>query len=401
MGIALRADPTSVVTAVEAAAREIGATAAVLYLVDLGQTELVPMPDGSVGEPTAPTEAVDASVAGRAFREQRPVRVERDGDTHLFVPVVEGADRTGILALIFPGRGPGGSGGAGAEAAGPPDDRFAAGVELGRLVGFLIATHARATDAFHHGRRIRHLSRAASMQWSLLPPLLLEAPGVRLAAALQPAYEVGGDSFDYAVNGWVLDVALMDAMGHGMGSALIAALTMGTYRHERRNGGTLPEIHAGLDEAVAERHQGDGFSTGQLARLDLQTGRLAWTNAGHPQPFLIRNGHLVGELTCRPTRPWGLGPHGPTPGPVPVATEMLQAGDRVLFYTDGVVEARDAADTEFGVDRLTDLAAQRATEELSPEETVRRLVEAVVSHRDDDLADDASLVLVEWDGPVL
>jgi len=80
---------------------------------------------------------------------------------------------------------------------------------------------------------------------------------------------------------------------------------------------------------------------------------------------------------------------------------MLQPGDRILFYTDGVVDARDPGDTEFGVDRPTELAAQRATEERSPEETVRRLVAAVVAHRgDDDLADDASLVLVEWDGPV-
>ena len=110
---------------------------------------------------------------------------------------------------------------------------------------------------------------------------------------------------------------------------------------------------------------------------------------------------MVGELACAPTRPWGLGTTGPAAGTVPVATEMLQPGDRILFYTDGVVDARDPGDTEFGVDRLTELAAQRATEERSPEETVRRLVAAVVAHRgDDDLADDASLVLVEWDGPV-
>lgn len=388
LGIALGAGPTSVVGAVEAAARAIGASDVVLYMADLGQTELVAMSDGSPAGGSRPSESVEASVAGRAFTEQRPVEVERPGGTRLFVPVLEGADRTGVLAMTLPP-------GSAASAA-----TTAAGVRLGHLVGYLIATHARTTDAFHHGRRIRHLSRAASMQWSMLPPLVVEAPGVRVAAALQPAYEVGGDSFDYAVNGPVLDVALMDAMGHGMGSALIATLTMGTYRHERRHGGSLAEIHAALDEAVVERYDGDGFSTGQLARLDLARGELSWTNAGHPMPFLIRNGRLVGELACRPTRPWGLGTTGPAIGTVPVATEMLQPGDRVLLYTDGVVDARDRSDAEFGVDRLAELAAQRATEERSPEETVRRLVEAVVAHRADDLADDASLVLVEWGGPV-
>ena len=398
--LALLAGPTSVVTAVEAAALEIGASDVVLYMADLGQTELIPMPGGSGTDGPPPPEPVDASVAGRAFTEQRPVEVDRPGGTRLFVPVVEGADRTGVLAMTLPS-GSGSTGDGADRSVAPGDDPTAAGVRLGRLVGYLIATHARTTDAFHHGRRIRHLSRAASMQWSLLPPSVVEAPGVRLAAALQPAYEVGGDSFDYAVNGQVLDVALMDAMGHGMGSALIAALTMGTYRHERRHGGSLAEIHAALDEAVVERYRGDGFSTGQLARLDLDTGSLSWTNAGHPMPLLIRNGRLVGELACAPTRPWGLGTTGPAAGTVPVATEMLQPGDRILFYTDGVVDARDPGDTEFGVDRLTELAAQRATEERSPEETVRRLVAAVVAHRgDDDLADDASLVLVEWDGPV-
>ncbi len=400
LGIALDAGPTSIVTAVEAAARAIGASDVVLYMVDLGQTELVPMSDdGTDDGGSQPTESVEASVAGRAFTEQRPVEVERPGGTRLFVPVVEGADRTGILAMTVPS---GSTSTTGGDGGGPvmPDDPVAAGVRLGRLVGYLIATHARTTDAFHHGRRIRHLSRAASMQWSLLPPQVMEAPGVRVAAALQPAYEVGGDSFDYAVNGPVLDVALMDAMGHGMGSALIAALTMGSYRHERRHGRSLAEIHAALDEAVVEEHHGNGFSTGQLARLDLATGELSWTSAGHPMPFLIRNGRLVGELTCQPTRPWGLATTGPPAGPVPVATVMLQPGDRVLLYTDGVVDARDPSDTEFGVDRLAELAAHRATEERSPEETVRRLVEAVVAHRDDELADDASLVLVEWEGPV-
>ncbi len=271
--------------------------------------------------------------------------------------------------------------------------------ELGLLAGYLIATQARTTDLYNLRRRRRALSLAASMQWDLLPPLVLKTAAVTVAGLLEPAYEVGGDCFDYALNDRRLSVALIDAMGHGVGSALTSALAVGSYRHDRRESRSLEHIHVTLDEVVARDRPVFTFATGQLAEIDIDSGVMTWTNAGHPLPLLVRGGRVVGELECRPTPPWGLGValgHAVVPE---VATVALEPGDGVLFYTDGVIEAHEPGGELFGIERLSDIAGRHASEQLEPEEVVRHIVRAVLEYRADQLADDATLVLVRWTGP--
>jgi serine phosphatase RsbU (regulator of sigma subunit) len=72
-----------------------------------------------------------------------------------------------------------------------------------------------------------------------------------------------------------------------------------------------------------------------------------------------------------------------------------------MFYTDGVIEAPTPGGDQFGIERLADLASQHASDQLEPEEIVRRLVGSVIRHQSDKLADDATLVLVQWNGPTL
>ena len=121
---------------------------------------------------------------------------------------------------------------------------------------------------------------------------------------------------------------------------------------------------------------------------------LTWTNAGHLLPLLIRAGRVVGELPCAPTPPWGLLRGEPT-----VATEQLEPNDCLLLYTDGVIEARTPEGEEFGVERLIDLIDRCASELLPPEAIARRLVDQVRGHQRAELTDDATVVLVRWDGP--
>src|SRR5207342_2014376 len=120
----------------------------------------------------------------------------------VWAPIIEGSDRTGMLAMTLPRA---------------TDTTVAECEELGLLAGYLIATQARTTDLYNLRRRRRALSLAASMQWDLLPPLVLKTPSVTVAGLLEPAYEVGGDCFDYAINDNVLSVGILDAMGHGVG----------------------------------------------------------------------------------------------------------------------------------------------------------------------------------------
>ena len=323
-------------------------------------------------------------MAGRAFVDGISVTADRPDGARIWAPILEGSDRTGVLSLTLPE---------------VTDVAVAACEELGLLAGYLIATHARTTDLYNLRRRRQALSLAASMQWDLLPPLVLKTPSVAVAGLLEPAYEVGGDCFDYALNDHVLNIGVMDAMGHGVGAALISALAVGAYRHDRREGRRLEQIHTNLDEAIEAHCPSFTFATGQLAQLDIDTGALSWTNAGHPLPFLIRAGTVIGELECRPTPPWGLGSatkHGSAPH---VAVVSLEPGDSVLFYTDGVIEAHQPGGELFGTERLADVIGRHASDQLEPEQIVRLIVKAVLDHQPDRLADDATLVLLRWSGP--
>ena len=373
-----QADPADVADMMVSVAAELDGTDVVVYLVDFEQEVLEPLPDGSAHEELPHTEEVGTTVAGRAFLQRRATTVERPDGIRVWVPILEASDPTGVLALTIPDA---------------TDAALRACEDLGMLAGYLIATQARVTDMYGLYRRRKVMSLPASMQWDLLPPLTLTSRRVTAAGMLQPAYEVGGDCFDYALNGAHLDVAFMDSMGHGLRSAVVAALAVGCYRHDRREGRTLEYIHNTLDEVLGREYGGECFVTGHVGRLDLTTGVLTWINAGHPSPMMIRHGQVVSALSCPPSLPWGLGP-----SEVEVASATLEPGDSVLFYTDGVVEARGRGQ-DFGVDRLTDLVGQHASDQVPIALTVRHIVRAVLEHHGGALNDDATLLMINWPGP--
>jgi hypothetical protein len=379
-GAALRlgqtGNPAGVADVIAGAAASIEATDVVVYLVDFEQRVLEPLPNFETHVELPGPEDVDTTMAGRAFLDQRVVTTERPNGLRVWVPVMEGSDRSGVLALTVT-KG--------------DEDTLHACEDLGLMTGYLIATHTRSTDVYGVHRRRKAMNLAANMQWDLLPPLVLRTSTVTVSGRVEPAYDVGGDCFDYALNGHSLDVALFDAMGHGVSSAMICALAVGCYRHDRREGQLLDSMHTSLDHAIAERFDESAFATGQLARLNVASGKLTWTNAGHPPPLLIRGGRVVGHITCPPTVPWGLGT-----GPPTVATEALEPGDRVLFYTDGVVDARRAGAQGFGIERLSELVGHHASEHLPAEQILRHVVRAVLEHHENTLHDDATVVIIDW-----
>lgn len=378
---ARNANPAAMPDILARSATEFGATDLVVYLVDFSRTVLEPMPDRSVHAEAPGTEALATTMAGRAFIDQQIVTADRHGNVRVWIPVIEGSDPTGVIALSLPDM---------------DDGLRTACLQLGLAAGYLIAVHARCTDVYNLYRRRRSMSLAASMQWDILPPLVLSAGGVSVAGLLEPAYDIGGDCFDYALNGSFLDFAIMDAVGRGLGAARIASLAISNYRHDRREGRSIADMHTRLGSLIASLHQDSSFVTGLLARIDLKSGALTWTNAGHPRPLLIRQGHVIGELRCPPTPPWGVGAREPS-----MTTDQLEPGDCVLAYTDGITEARTPDGEFFGVERLIDFMDRHAAESLRPEEMLSRVVASVRDHQgSDDLGDDATALMVRWDGPV-
>jgi serine phosphatase RsbU (regulator of sigma subunit) len=90
-------------------------------------------------------------------------------------------------------------------------------------------------------RRRRPMNLAAEMHWDILPATCYTGPTVAIGGALEPAYEIGGDAFDYSVNGRLLDFTILDAMGHGLQAALLSTQAVGAYRYARRRHESLVE----------------------------------------------------------------------------------------------------------------------------------------------------------------
>ncbi len=347
-----------------------------IYLQDFAHSVLRPLQGAGL---TGAPEPIDDSSAGTAFRTDRPVEVEQaGGGIRLFVPMLDGSDRVGVLALTLP-------------RVDDNDRRLAQ--RIAGLTADLVVTKSGYTDTFARARMAAPMSLSAHLQWQLLPPLVMTTPDLALAGALEPAYDVGGDSFDYALDDHTLHLAVFDAMGHGVEAATMATLLIGAYRHGRLNDSDLPDMYAEMDSVLAAAYPGR-FATALVGRLDTVSGRLSWVNAGHPPGLLIRGGRVVQEIDGPVSRPVGFGD-----GEAIVHSTTLQPHDRVLFFTDGVVEERMPDGVQFGEQRLREFIEESAAHALPVAETVRLLSHALLRGRGGRTSDDASLLMVEWSGP--
>ncbi|AZM87901.1 GAF domain-containing SpoIIE family protein phosphatase [Streptomyces sp. W1SF4] len=354
----------------------IGGRATQILLQDYGQQQLVPLPAGGMaaGDP----QPIDRSEAGRCFLESRPVEVLTPDGIRVHLPLLDGGDQVGVLAATLDA---------------VDDDTRRLLRRIAGLAADLLQTKNGYTDLFFRTRRREPMSVAAEIQWSLLPPLSMVMPHVAVAGVLEPAYAVAGDSFDYALNGDVLHLAMVDAMGHGLDAATMATVAIGAYRHARRISIELSEIYLFMDRAVAEQFDPDHFVTAQMMRLDPDTGRLQWVNAGHPAPMLIRAHRVVRRLDSPTTLPVGFGGAQPQ-----VSAVALEPGDRVLCFTDGLIEEHKSGQEQFGEKQLIDWVNQLEQADHGIRTVARDLSHTLKRARGEVTSDDATLVLVEWRG---
>ncbi|MEV0719760.1 PP2C family protein-serine/threonine phosphatase [Asanoa sp. NPDC050611] len=343
-------------------------TEVVVYLVDYEQRALGPLPPAA-GTP----EPVDDSAAGQAFTLGRTVP-----GPPAWIPVVNGTERLGVLRVV--------------PATGADPYPVLAGCRLvAGMVGHLITAKNLYGDDLQRVRRSRPMTPAAELLWRLLPPLTFASRQMVVSTVLEPCYEVGGDAFDYAVDGDVARLAIYDAVGKGMRAALATAAAVGAARARRIAGAALDEVATAVDRVLVDEFSDSRFVTAVLAELSLADGRLRYVNAGHPPPVLLRAGRAVRTLKDGGRTPLGILAGGTT-----VAETVFEPGDRLLLFTDGVTEARDPEGVQFGLDRLVALAEGVAREDLPAAETVRRLSHAVIDHQAGPPRDDATLMLVEW-----
>jgi len=387
-------------------AAHLGCDDAIVYLTDLQQLVLTPFLRARPGHAEHHgVLGIDSTVAGRAYQLLQLQTQDWRSDhghgpkrTRVWLPLVNGVERLGVLAVTIED--------ASLLAA---DDRvlLTRVQRFASLVAQLVMTKTLYGDSIVRLRRTSRMGLAAEMQWSLLPPLTYASPTVTVAAGMEPAYDVAGDSFDYAVDADDTRIAVFDGMGHGLASAQLTSLAVAAYRNARRAGLSLTQTAQHIDTAVAEMFT-EAFATGLLGHLDTVTGIFTWLSAGHLEPLVLRGGRVVKTLEVEPMLPFGLSraltgapsgaSSGMSAGPS-LGSEHLQPGDLLLLYTDGVTEARSPEGHFFGLERLLDLVVRNLAAGLPAPETMRRVVRALLEHQSGDLADDATLVLVQWHGP--
>jgi serine phosphatase RsbU (regulator of sigma subunit) len=369
---------------VEEARTALQARASTLYWVNREETALVPLAHDGPVEPSA--QHVDATLAGRCFTGAKILVVPpEDGVARVLLPVVDGTDRLGVLELCLPAE-------VWRDADGPSYDLLRVLERFAHATAMSLASKRVYGDTLELAQRSRPMDLGAELLWSTLPPMTFATEGLVIAAMLEPAYENGGDAFDYAVNDDAVHLAIFDGLGHGLTAARLSTFVLAAYRHARRRGLDLAETYAVIDAAIDENFGDDHFVTGVVGRLDHETGVLEWVDAGHPPPLLVRDGRMVKLLQTVPSTPFGV-PGGPEPV---VGREQLEPGDVLLMYTDGVTEARRPDGTFLDVEGLVEYVEHESAAQRPAPETLRRFKRTLISDEGTVLGDDATVLLVEW-----
>ncbi|MFI0242982.1 PP2C family protein-serine/threonine phosphatase [Streptomyces sp. NPDC016845] len=349
-----------------------GACDVSFVFVDLVGQQVVRLPRaGPAGEPVEKAERLrlPGSRYERVLQNQQLLQEETEGGVRLVAPVTNRGDCIGVLELVV--------------ANGDETVRKAV-ARAAHALAYIVVTDRRFTDLYHWGRRTTHTRLAAEIQHQLLPSAsCCEAAQFTLACALVPADRVGGDTYDYSLDQDMLHLSITDAMGHDTDSALLATLTVNALRQARRaHAGLLGQAHA-ADQALTRYDR--GLTTGQLLRIALDTGQCQLVNAGHPWPLLLRDGH-VRELPLAVNRPFGI----PAPADYETQSLPLAPRDRLVLLTDGMQERGSA---------VVDLPALlEHTADEHPREVVRALIDAVREANQNELPDDATVMVLDWHG---
>lgn len=372
--------PSDIGATISSQAGSLGATEVAVYLINYEQDTLMPLKTGPA-DATEPL-SVAGTVAGRAYSSSRILRATADapGQDRVWIPMLDGTERLGAIGMTF-------DDGALSDALTEACERYA------HLAAMLIVTKSAYGDAFEVTRRRQKMTIASELVWGLAPPLIFATDDLILAGMLEPAYDNGGDTLDYAVNDRVLHLGVFDAMGHGLAAAGVAAFAVSAYRHSRRGGLGLLETYATMDDAVGQQFPDSRFVTALIAELDLDSGRLTWISAGHPPPLLIRGGRHARTLEAPGVPPLGVPLEPVTP---PVAEANLEPGDLLLFYTDGLTDARGPDGTIIGLDGISRFIEREAAAGQIAPETLRRLRHTLLIREQTELRDDATALLIEW-----
>jgi serine phosphatase RsbU (regulator of sigma subunit) len=345
-----------------------GAERVEVLLADLTMTGLRPVVDQD-GSPGGPLEL-------RCFGSQRPVVDAGPGRlTRVLLPLTSWGDRNGVLRV---------------ELSRPVDHELTD--QLAEIAGELAMALRAAdkdTDRYRRVQRRHRLTMAAELQWELLPGRSLSGDRFQLAGALDPAYAMFGDHYDWAVNGDRLTVTVLNGHGDGIEAALLTTIAVNAMRNARRSGAGIVEQAELASDAIYSRYGGVSHVSTLLLEVDLTAGDVAAVDAGSPRALIAQNGEIR-PVTLDQQLPLGMFDDGR----YEIQRFRLAAGDRLLVVSDGVHAATPGGRPPYGTSAL--LTALRRTRLQPPTEAVGTVIRGLREyHAGLDAEDDAVVVCLD------
>lgn len=269
-----------------------------LFVVDIRETVLRRLTGQGLSAGEGGQEfTVAGSLPGQAYRRvelvpepERDGERDRPGGRRWWVAITDGVERLGVLR---------------ADTDTDDEPVRQALRDLASMTALLLLSKRSFSDSYARLVRTEPMNVAAEMQWNLTPPPAYAGHDATVGAVMEPAYQVGGDAFDYAVAGSTLHLGVFDAMGHDTTAGITANVAVSACRNARRQGASLTETSRMVEETLIEQFGTSRYVTGILADLDIESGRLTWINRGHHLPILIRGNRWTTELVCPPRPvPW-------------------------------------------------------------------------------------------------
>lgn len=260
-------------------------------------------------------------------------------------------------------------------------------------IGLLAQSFNKMVLSLRENARIWHEFKVAQdMQAQMLPKKYPEIKNVIISAKSIPTKEVGGDFYDFLLlDGDRLGIIVGDVSGHGVSAAMVMTAAMGAMRFAAEEKEKTDEVLVKVNQRLSKDIQEYMFVALFYAIYEPETQKLFYTNAGQTMPYLLRNGviHFLPQAHASDRFPLGI-----------IITAVyeqldiqLQSGDKIVFYTDGMVDAMNNEHESYGFDRFSNSIKSNSNNQ--PNKMIEALMQNMQSFSNGNVQDDVTIVILE------
>ena len=264
--------------------------------------------------------------------------------------------------------------------------------EAGRLAGMLVSNYIILIQEVAKRKRMRELFLAGQVQRNLVHPSAENLRGIKFSYFNMPVISVTGDYLDIIkLSEEKFAFLLGDVSGHGLGTGYLVSAFRSMIRSHLESGADLAQTADTLNQFLLERYQGSEFITLFAMILDVDTGKMHYLNAAHPNPFIRKHGTGKLQRLGESQRLLGVAPFS-----YHIVSHELEPGDRLFLFSDGVTETFNEDEQTYGYSKLYEFLMRYGDEPL------HRVTEKLKSNLQqfrggDSLSDDTTFVSMEYD----